>query len=275
MDSTLTVVNIYGPIADKTEIIVGVGNYNNVHGLLTYLSGDDLLQMTPLTDVITPTVLPLILTYEHIKDNRLYFSLASNNNYINVEMIDDKVVACLSDTKGIFWIDYSSIDTKPRSELLAGALYSLCTTFNNKEHVVSWKIKGFANGDLIIFLPTTWYETENNTCAIKTGSFNLVENLYKLSFKGYTTQEWCKDSPNIVHCPSEQLCGECLGPCSNNNYTCYPDGKGKFKCQTSSDPLVTFTDNTNTSTNMIAVWIALIAIVLVVALLTWSKSNNW
>lgn len=275
MDANSTIVNIYGPIPDQSEIILGVGNYNNVHGLLTYSSGDDLLQMTPLTDVLTPSVLPLTIVYEPTKNNRPCFSLAVNgtNNYVNVKLENQESCACISSDKALFWLDYSSVDAIPRAQILAGGLYSLQTTVGDKDYVVSWKIKGFTNGDLVIFLPTTWYERNNDTCVLNTGSFNLVENLYKLSFKGYSDKRWCEESSNVVHCSAEQLCGDCFGTCSNPGHICLPE-EGKFVCSGNHTSMVTFTENNGNSTNMIAIWIALIAIVLVVALLTWGKFNS-
>jgi hypothetical protein len=167
----MNVVDIYGHIANKSELILGVGNYNNIHGLLTYFPSEDLLQMRSLPETITPSVIQLVLTYETPSiaedNNRVYFSLAvkDTDKYINirVEPNEDHKVACtcISPKKAFFWIDYSSIDKFPRSQILAGALYSLQTTFGEQNYVVSWKIQGFSNGDLVIFLPTTWYEPVN------------------------------------------------------------------------------------------------------------------
>ena len=285
-----SVVDIYGHIADNSEVILGVGNYNNVHGLLTYLSSEDLLQMRPLGEVITPAVISLILTYEkpsHVI-NRVYFSLAvkGTSKYINIDINNSVACACVSSNKSIFWVDYSSVDTVPRSQLLAGALYSLQTTFEEQEYVVSWQIQGFSNGDLVIFLPTTWYEQSNDFCAIKNGTFILVESLHQIGFKGYTTQQWCETVPKITHCSGDKQCGDCLGPCPDPKHICYPDlnargSVNKFICGPPSlepklveGPLVTFNETAPTMNGTIATWIAIIVIVIIVALLTWATANQ-
>lgn len=247
----MEIVNIYGHIADESEIVISVGNYNNIHGLACYFPKrdnlilqqrqyEDLLQINPITEVIAPSVIQLILKYETPPNNsdpgKVYFSLTlkdfSNNSlsdkkYINVDIKieDNKKIATanVSNEKAIFSIDYSNIDRKPRSKLLAGALYSLETIHNNETYIVSWKIQGFSNGDLIIFLPTTWYEnTNSSTCQVNNGIINLIERLNQLQFKGYTTPLWCEDFPQVINCTDNNMCGECLGQCSNNYYICYP-----------------------------------------------------
>ena len=299
--SNLGVVDIYGHIPDKTEILIGVGNYNNVHGLLTYFPVEDLLQMRTLSEVITPSVLQLVLTYErpsHVnKTNRVYFSLAvkgfdANQKYINVkiELDNDKKVACacLAPDKAFFWIDYSSIDNTPRSQLLAGALYSLQTTFGEQDYVVSWKIQGFSNGDLVIFLPTTWYEQEGDFCQVKNGATILIESLHQLGFKGYTTQRWSEDVTQVIHCTDDRQCGECLGPCPDPKHICYPNltsgnlGK-KFICgsptyepKLNESVFVSFNESQNAPQGTTATWIAAVSIVIIVALLAWglARTNN-
>lgn len=291
MDPGLSVVDIYGHVADNSEIILGVGNYNNVHGLLTYFPAEDLLQMRPLDEVITPAVLPLVLTYETPPNtkvpNRVYFSLAVKGSaqYINIELKDpenhngDKhiAVACLSSEKAFFWIDYSSVDTIPRSQLLAGALYSLQTLSGEHEYVVSWKIQGFSNGDLVIFLPTTWYE-QKEACEVRNGAGMLVESLHQLGFKGYTTQQWCEVASKVTHCSGDKQCGECLGPCPDPSQICYPNltkGHTKFICgPPNAEPrlteslLVSFNETTSTTNETLA-WVAIAAIIIIV-LITWT-----
>lgn len=302
MDSALGIVNIYGHIADKSELVLGVGSYNNIHGLLTYFPTEDLLQMRSLPDILTPSVTELILTYEKPlsvnKTERVYFTLAvkSTNKYINVkiELDGDKKVACacISPEKAFFWIDYSSIDKTPRSRLLAGALYSLQTTFGEQDYIVSWKIQGFFNGDLIIFLPTTWYEHADNRqsgfCHAKTGIITLVEKLNQLSFKGYTTQQWCEDVSYISHCTDTKQCGNCLGHCHDPSHICFLNPGSSivpgenFVCGLpSNEPklnqstLVSFTDTPPQTTGTAATWIALISIFIIVALLTWGLSRHY
>jgi hypothetical protein len=288
----MDIVDIYGHIADKSELIAGVGNYNNIHGLLTYFSNEDLLQMRSLPEIATPSVIQLILTYENpmvaASDDKVYFSLnvKGTNRYVNVKIETDGerklATACISQEKGYFWIDYSIVDKTPRSKLLAGALYSLRTTFGEQDYVVSWKIQGFSHGDLVIFLPLSWYETVTGAfCENKSGLITLVESLNQLKFKGYTTQQWCEDAPHITNCPDGKMCGECMGQCHDLNHICYPDGK-RFVCggpdnepKMNQSSLVSFADSTPPSTTgTTATWIAVIAIVIIVALLAWGLARR-
>ncbi|CAH6419335.1 Hypothetical protein HVR_LOCUS539 [uncultured virus] len=353
----MEIVDIYGHLADESEIIIGVGNYNNIHGLACYfpkknaeISGqwpnEDLLQIKPVTEVIAPSVLQLILKYENpsnsTNNDKVYFSLAvkdvrspvsliksSDENkpsdgtltksageqrYINVniEVEGDHKVACatVSTQKAIFTLDYSSIDRTPRPVLMAGALYSLGTVFGEQSYIVSWKIQGFSNGDLVIFLPTTWYEpqnipsdnsevtsAENSFCQVNSGIFNLIERLNQLQFKGYSTQQWCEGIPQISNCVDNNMCGECFGQCPNPNHICYPKNTNiipsewatktnpneRFMCgvpsnepnmfQTSSVSLA----NTNPpqTTGTTATWIAIIAVFILVALLVWGLTRKY
>jgi hypothetical protein len=273
-----SVVDIYGHIPDKSEVLLGVGNYNNVHGLLTYFPAEELLQMRPLPEVLTPSVLSLVLTYESIhKPGKVYFSLAvkGQNKYINVQ-VHDHTIACahISSDKAYFWIDYSSVDATPRSQLLAGALYSLQTTVEGKDYVVSWKIQGFSNGDLVIFLPTTWYE--QTTCEMKQGLITLVESLHQIGFKGYTTQRWCEDGAHVIHCTDDKQCGICLGPCKDPSHICYLTPQGtSFMCgppqhetKLTGTALVSFNEESNSmgTTGTIMTW-CIIAAVMIMAVL--------
>lgn len=328
----LGIVDIYGHIPDKSELILGVGNYNNIHGLLTYFPSEHLLQIQQLREVLTPSVIELILTYEkpsHADNtNRIYFSLGVKdvvppkselvcsenivsesiqkesilsqqkcNKYINVkvELDGDKPVACscISSEKGFFWVDYSSIDKIPRSQLLAGGLYSFKTTFGEQDYTVSWKIKGFSNGDLIILLPTTWYEKSQdneNFCEMKMGVNLLEEKLKQLSFKGYTNQYWCEEIPFVTHCSIDEYCGNCLGQCGNPNNICYintdtslnnPLSHSKFICGSPTlEPdldqysMISFSETPPQTTGNVATWVAIIAIVILVALLTWGLTSK-
>lgn len=280
---SLSVVDIYGHIPDQSEVLIGVGNYNNVHGLLTYFPSEDLLQMRSLPEILTPAVLPLILNYEPInKSNRVYFSLAvkGQHKYVNIHPETDKVAcAYISSEKASFWVDYSSVDATPRSQLLAGALYSLQTTHEGKDYVVSWKIQGFSNGDLVIFLPTTWYES--STCNLKKGTITLIESLHQIGFKGYTTQRWCEDGAHVIHCTDDKQCGACLGPCKDPGHICYltPQGTSfmcgppQYETKLTETPLVSFNEE-SVSNETIMMW-SIIAAVIIMAILIvviWTRT---
>lgn len=247
----MEIVDIYGHISDGSELVIGVGNYNNIHGLACYFPernhliseqwpGNDLLLINPISEVIAPSVLQLILKYENIPNdqpnNKIYFSLSVKDSgenqvgtkkYINVDIGSDKqACATVSTEKAIFSIDYSIVDNCQRSKLLAGSLYSLETMINKQKYIVSWKIQGFSNGDLIIFLPTTWYENDgqetNSSCRINSGVINLIERLNQLQFRGYSTKHWCEKIPQITNCDDNNICGKCFGRCLNTSHICYP-----------------------------------------------------
>ena len=271
----MDIVNIYGPLNNNAKVVLGVGNYNNIHGLLTYFPIEDELQMRPLPDVITPSVLELILSYE--PDNKKYFSLQikDSNQYIGVKIETDNnthiAVASIRDVKTLFWMDYSSVDKVPREQILSGVLYSLQTSFGEQDYPVSWKIHGFTNGNLILIIPITWYEKNTDICEEKTGTMLLVERLNQLSFKGYTTESWCQDSSFVTHCNNGDECGKCLGPCSDPNHICYPE-QNKYLCGTGEVKAITL--NEAQSQGTIATWITLVSIVIIVALVTWARTKQ-
>lgn len=314
----MDIVNIYGHILDKSELVIGVGNYNNIHGLCTYsiTQSENVLQMQSLPEIASPSVIKLILKYESplgISDNQIYFSLkvSDSDRYININIESDGdrnlAVACLSKDKAYFWIDYSNIDKTPRSQLLAGSLYSLKTSFGEQDYTISWKIKDHSHGDLIIFLPLSWYEIEPKepkepkgpkepkeastppeiTCQNKNGLMTLVEGLNQLTFKGFTTRQWCEDAPRVINCTEGSLCGECMGQCLDLNHICYPNletqSSDKFVCgppelepKMNQSSSVTFTATSAPSTTgTTATWIAVIAIVIIIILLTWGLSRKW
>ena len=317
----MDVVNVYGHLCDNMDVVIGVGNYNNIHGLACYYPNEDLLQIRSMPEIMTPSVIQLILRYEKLTNtlstDKVYFSLEVKNNdstaparYINVNIdVDgDQKVACaiISSEKAFFTIYYSTVDKTPRSELLAGALYSLQTTFGEQNYIVSWKINGFTNGDLVIFLPTAWYETIDvseahigklNTdypivgspraldgdCQMRTGINNLIDSLNQLKFKGYTTQQWCESASHVVNCHDNNLCGDCFGPCQDPNNICWPEGD-KFICgPPQNEPnmiqlsMVSFADTPSTpqTTGTAATWIAIVAIFLIVAILAWGLTHKY
>lgn len=302
----MDIVDIYGHIPDKSEIIMGIGNYNNIHGLLTYHINENTLQMKLLSEIVTSSILQLTIKYEtpSTGDNldRVYFSLAVKDilktsttknldKYVNIRIEPDgnNKIACayISHEKALFWIDYSNIDKVPRSQLLAGALYSLQTSFGEQNYVVSWKIQGNPNGDLIIFIPTTWYEriVPENICQKNNGIATLFERLNQISFKGYTTYQWCEDATNITHCTEGNYCGECLGQCNDANDICYLNtdkiytsnficGDPSLEPKLNKSSLVSPAEETLSTTGNAATWVVIIIIFILVIALVWSISNN-
>jgi hypothetical protein len=173
-----------------------------------------------------------------LQDNDILYTINNTKNkqdrYLNIKLLDkDTAIAVISNEPRIFWIEYSTIDNSYRSNLLAGSLYLLATNYNNKKYNVLWKINNDLNGELIIFLPTTWYEKFDDYCKINTGGYiQLIENLKRLSFKGYTTDKWCEEVSHIYNCDIYNKCGDCMGTCDGNKI-CLPNlenNNAKFLC---------------------------------------------
>jgi hypothetical protein len=256
--------NIYGPLDNQSNIVLGIGNYNNVHGLLT--SEDDILSMKLLSEITTPNVIELNLEYS---DNLFSLSVKDTNKYVGV-IIEDynaKIAhTCISDTKTYFSVNYSSIDKTPRTNLFSGVLYSLQTTINNISYTVSWKINNLPNGDLILFLPLSWYD---DTCTIKDGLITLVESLKQLNYKGYTNEHWCHNVKNIIHCDDEQKCGICLGHCDNTSEICDLNDDNTFVCVASNITVNDQTNNDQNNNQANYTWLAVILVLLIILLLWW------
>ena len=173
-----------------------------------------------------------------LQDNDILYTINNTKNkkdrYLNIKVINkDTAIAVISEEPRIFWIEYSTIDNSYRSNLLAGSLYLLATNNNNKKYNVQWKINTDLNGELIIFLPTTWYEKFDDYCKLNTGGYiQLIENLKRLSFKGYTTDKWCEEVSHIYNCDIYNKCGDCMGTCDGNKI-CLPNlenNNAKFLC---------------------------------------------
>jgi len=262
---TTDVVNIYGQIDNLSEVVLGIGNYNNVFGLLTL--EEDNLSMKLLSELLIPNIVELILEYssEHL------FTLAIKNTdkYIGVKSetslnhVNGKVLyTCISDTKTYFSINYSSIDRVSRSNIFSGALYSLFTIVDGIKSYVSWKFNGLPYSDLILFLPLSWYG--HDTCENKTGLITLVENLNQLRFKGYTNEQWCKNIKHVIHCNDEQRCGNCLGYCDDDLHICKLDDNNNFICES------TIINTTNDQTNY--TWLAVLLTIIIILFLWWALS---
>ncbi len=280
-------LNIYGHIEDESKVIIGAGNYNAVHGLLTYSAVDNLFQITPLCNVVTNEVLQLMLKYKQEESKVLFtLKLMDTDYYISVDKSnigdDEMIPTAISLEEQYFWIDYSIIDKIPRSKLLSGALYSLKTMVANNEYVVSWKIAGFSDGDLIMFLPTVWYEkesTESNICTLNTGINMLLERLKQISFKGYTTLKWCENINDVYHCSDGEFCGKCLGQCKDEDYICYIHNIHnihKFICghHPNEPDMINPLPPPNTPPNNIITIIVIIAILIIVGLLAYGLHTH-
>jgi hypothetical protein len=270
--------NIYGNIRDNQELIISIGNYNNIFSIVS--NNNNSIQINNLNNIndnIMSKISRFIIKYEtqndkqfkellgiskgNAKNKKLKFTLKLQDNdilytinntknkkerYLNIKAINkDTAIAVISEEPRIFWIEYSTIDNSYRSNLLAGSLYLLATNYNNKKYNVQWKINTDLNGELIIFLPTTWYEKIDDYCKLNTGGYiQLIENLKRLSFKGYTTDKWCEEVSHIYNCDIYNKCGDCMGACDNSKI-CLPNlenNNAKFLCDdyTNEDKLYNY-----------------------------------
>jgi len=288
--------NIYGNIGDNKEIIIAIGNYNNIFGLMSDIkiqsnnSNEDFIKSIHLNNIDTITdknnILKFIITYESdkehkynkvdgnnkakqlkftlkLQDNDVIYTINNTKNkkdrYLDIKILNkDTAIAVISEEPRIFWIEYSNIDNSYRSNLLAGSLYLLATNYNNKKYNVNWKINNDLNGELIIFLPTTWYEKTGDLCKLNNGGYlQLIDNLKRLSFKGYTTDKWCEEVAHIYNCENTK-CGNCMGSCDDNKI-CFPNlenNNNNFICDdyTNEDKLynyqaITFINDDKSSYN--------------------------
>jgi hypothetical protein len=290
--------NIYGNIKDNQELIITIGNYNNIFSIVS--NNNETIQINNLNNINDLTKISrFIIKYEEendkqfkelfgipkgnakqfkgndklklkftlkLHDNDILYTINNTKNkkdkYLNIKLVNkDTAIAVISEKPRIFWIEYSIIDNSYRSNLLAGSLYLLATNYNNKTYNVQWKINNELNGELIIFLPTTWYEKTDDYCKLHTkGYIQLIDNLKRLSFKGYTTNKWCEEVSYIYNCDINNKCGDCMGSCDDNKI-CLPNlenNNSKFICDdyTNEDKLynyeaITFIDNNSTNNNII------------------------
>lgn len=276
----MDVSNIYGPVDNGAEVILAIGHYNNIHGLLTHVP-NDVLQMKSLADIISPAIIELVLTYN--TDNKFSLAVKDTDMYIGVESPQNEtrtVTAVVSDIKTYFSLDFSAVDKTPRNKILSGVLCSLHTVINDQQYTVTWRIRGFANGDLIIFLPTTWYEKDTNVCIKRFDTPILLDKLNQLRFRGYTNQKWCEQLPSLTHCTGNNKCGKCLGNCHQNDHICYPDTNGSFICGPSDDSKdivdsITTANTTSSISRSTATWLAVGAIIIIVSLLVYGLVRKY
>jgi hypothetical protein len=277
----MDIVNVYGYLADKSEVVVAVGNHNNVHGIACYQPLDQVLQIKPLPDVAAPSVVEFLIHHENptgrADKNLLYFSLAlkephDDKRWLHIHINKAGVAeAVLSSDKSIFTLSYSAVDKNDRSRILAGSLYSITTIFGEKPYTVSWKVQNFTNGELIMFLPTTWYGAD--TCEPSTGLHALLQTLQSDQFRGFVTQEWCHNVPTVTNCNEGVTCGTCMGQCPNPNHLCYPNPEdSNFVCRVpghepnlSPGALVTVASDTSSTTGI--TWFAVASVFVIIIIL--------
>lgn len=254
----MNTLNIYGDIPDESDVIIGIGNRNSVHSLLTYFAKHDNLQIRPIGDIATPSILIATLLYH--KDG-FYLKVKGTSQYINFKIESGKAVASLSNNKCLLHCDYSIIDKNPHSRILAGSLMSLC----NSQEDIYWKVQGFTPNRMIMFLPLNWYEVTDGICTQYTGLPALMDNLRNKNFTGFTDSKWCQNFPHVNNCQEGELCGNCLGPCRDSSQVCVPSGI-HFVCTNPNNLPITFPAPPPT-TGTSATWIAIISIFLLSVIL--------
>lgn len=237
----MDVNNIYGELKDGSSIVIGIGNFNNVHGLGCFLPEKKTFQIRSFANIVTETVSEFILRYEsplQKTPKKIYFSLNLKDTpqYLSIDInqgiSDEKIaLASISEEKTVFSIDYSSVDSPSsyRSKILAGSLFSIETKFGERDYTILWNINGFSNGDLVLFLPLTWYERQHdNICSSYSGIDTLLSRLNSFNFKGFTDDFWCTRYSFFSNCSSNEECGNCFGRCATEGQICTPNPRSGF-----------------------------------------------
>lgn len=247
----MSIVDIYGDLQNDSEIIIGAGNFNQIHGLLT-----DKLIIDKLDSINIKSIPKFILSYK-ILNRKLYFSLYNRATSMYLYINNNKY-PILSATPQYMDIEFSCISHR-NTEIFAGTLYSV--KFNNK--IISWPVANFSSTELIMFLPTTWYENIDGTVQ-KLDSFHLLLQKIKLNyFKGYTNKYWCESVPNVEYCRYKDSCSNCFGSCPQKQYCSYDKN---FKCEydDTNQQSVTFASDTSSSSSTIIFWIVFVIILFLI-----------
>lgn len=279
------IVNIYGPIANGDRIVIGAGNYNATYGLLSRIENGIQIQTR---DLQPAEVLEFIVDIAGSKfELSLLHAGSDPAQYLNVTLHSDdgvpRATVTLSPHRAYFRISYSNVDSNPRRNLLAGTLYALETTLGDQNLEVWWPIQDLPPGNLVTFLPSSWYEIKESICSFETGMSSLLPRLQQLQFKGFSTEQWCQELSHVINCDGESICGECMGPCPNPNHICYKDETThQFKCGPaaaepqflSSNITLAQASEPPTTTGDVATVIAVLIVLLIIGLLAWGLMNN-
>lgn len=278
------IVNIYGDILNSSSLLIAGGNFNTVNSLLIQ-DDEKNLSFHSTSNILIPSILEFMISYEYpiaATPNKTYFSLQTGENYLNVSINEKgQAIATLGKEKAIFSLDYSAIDRSPRFSIMAGNLYSLQTIFGEQTYTVTWRFDASTYGNLIMFLPTVWYEEK--ICQPSSGIDILVSRLNQLYFKGFTTNKWCRTTPNIKYCQNGNGCGNCLGYCLDPSQICYssPDtnnficGYPQFAPDMTQIEMETEVEEVPPPTTGTGpTWVAIIIIFIIVILLSWGLNTR-
>jgi len=292
---------IYGNILDNSDCIIEFKNYELIKSIrekdIQFEQENYLKNNMKSEEIISNkeySLLEITVKYEN-RDNKslfLSFKIKGTNKYINVtnphednyqkKDRENEVYTIISDKKCIFSIGYSDIDNKGRKNIFSGASYLLKTKIGDIEYDVIWKIGNSKKIKAIQFIPTTWYELEDDReiyesqtnfsiCKINNGIDILMDKLKK-QFKGFTTDLWCNSMAKTSYCKNNENCGECFGKCIKSDEICYPDyDKGnKFICKSPENNDLSTYDNivtVGTTASIIAfMCIVIITILLILGL---------
>lgn len=213
--------NIYGHLEDRSDIVIAMGDYNSVQGLARNDSNAaENIIIDTLAKVNIENILVLQLQYHDVDNRTPMFCLKVPDRGLYLA-VDNRGLATLSSKKTWLTVDYSTVDRKPRPTLLAGALYSLMIMETRR--VIKWNIANHEqHGDLIICLPTRWYEKHHDVCVKQSGIDKLISAVNRPTFKGWTTRSWCEQAAGVRYCTPNERCGSCLGFTEHADRVCYP-----------------------------------------------------
>jgi hypothetical protein len=184
-----------GPIANNSQIILGVGSDSGIAGLLVH---HGVMEIVPILIVNVDHILELVLQHEPFLNGpypqRYHFSLiVPGKGYLGVTPDNrHEVSPVISKNKTIFWVTLITIN-----EIMANTSYPLYTRLNKIEYPVKWKSKLSPSG-FIKFLPTSWIERDQDLCRLREGKIELVTRIKTHALRGYTTKAECRQAKTLV-----------------------------------------------------------------------------
>lgn len=266
--------SIYGPLSSDASLVIGTGHHNSVHGLLCH-EPDESLMVRPLARVSPSAVVEL--RWEPITKNTFVLHIYdshSKHGYLGVRVESDGnrnyAIAALVPEPTVFSLHYSTVDARPHYRMMSGTLSSLTTRVGESDYTVHWRIEGFEPGDLILLLPTEWFDSH---CVVQSGLHDLITSLKQINYRGYTQSSWCQAVPQIRNCENTG-CGECLGPCTNPQQICVVNEhavKYPFTCIVPEGEEV---DDSNNAITWLAVIIVFLVVIILALGLTWTRRRS-
>jgi hypothetical protein len=84
------------------------------------------------------------------------------------------------------------------------------------------------NVSSVFLVPIGGYNPRQNCAKYESGAWLAYSNTAELQEVWYSTLDWCSAGDPSQPCLNGGVCGECFGPCSEDE--CLPIGEGKFAC---------------------------------------------